>query len=344
VSEQVFVNPMVAGRLSIVIPNWNGKHHLETCLPSLVAQTYADIEVIIADNASNDGTQTYVHEHFPKFIIEQLPENRGFTGACNAGMRIATGEFIALLNNDTEVDSHWAAEVVAAFGRHPEAGFLASKMLLFDKRDIFHTAGDFYRVDGQPGNRGVWQQNTGQYDTEEFVFSACGGGSIYRRSMLEKVGLLDEDFFFSLEDVDLAWRAQLQGYRCIYAPRAIIYHKLSASGGGVTASFHDGRNTLYLLIKNYPAALWRRYWWPIVRNQFSIAKSALRAWRGEAARAKLKGMLAGILNAPRMLPKRRAIQQSRRVSIEYLESVLTPLPDKSHQKRSAEVSVASQIS
>ncbi|MBI5930073.1 MAG: glycosyltransferase family 2 protein [Chloroflexi bacterium] len=330
-----FIHPPVNGRLSIIIPNWNGKHHLETCLPSLVAQTHSDIEVIIADNASTDGTQAFVGEHFPQFLIEQLPENRGFTGACNAGMRVATGEFIALLNNDTEVDPNWAAQVIAALGRHPEAGFVASKMLLFDQRDTFHTTGDFYRVDGQPGNRGVWQQDTGQYETEEYVFSACGGSSVYRRSMLEKIGLLDDDFFFSLEDVDLAWRAQLQGYRCIYAPQAIVYHKLSASGGGATASFHDGRNTLYVLIKNYPTALWRRYGWVVLRNQSKIAWSALRAWRGAAARAKLRGMLAGILTLPRMLPKRRAIQQSRCVSIEYLESVLTPVYDKRHAKRSS---------
>lgn len=322
-----FIHPPVKGRLSIIIPNWNGKHHLETCLPSLVVQTHSDIEVIIADNASTDGTQAYVREHFPQFLIEQLSENRGFTGACNAGMRVATGEFVALLNNDTEVDPQWAAEVIAVLARHPEAGFVASKMLLFDKRDTFHTAGDFYRVDGQPGNRGVWQQDMGQYETEEYVFSACGGSSVYRRSMLEKIGLLDDDFFFSLEDVDLAWRAQLQGYRCIYAPHAIVYHRLSASGGGPTASFHDGRNTLYILIKNYPAALWRRHGWSVLRNQTQIAWSALRAWRGEAARAKLRGMAVGIFGLPRMLPKRRVIQQSRSVSIEYLESVLTDIHD-----------------
>lgn len=328
------IHPPVSGRLSIIIPNWNGKHHLETCLPSLVAQTHPDIEVIIADNASTDGTQAYVRQHFPQFIIAQLPANRGFTGACNAGMRVATGEFIALLNNDTEVDPDWVAEVIAAFGRHPEAGFVASKMLLFDRRNVLHTAGDFYRVDGQPGNRGIWQQDTGQYDSEGYVFSACGGSSVYRRGMLEKIGLLDDDFFFSLEDIDLAWRAQLAGYRCIYAPNAKVYHRLSASGGGVTASFHDGRNTLYVLIKNYPTALWRRYGWLVLRNQFNTAWSALRAWRGEAARAKLRGMLVGIFTLPRMLQKRRAIQQNRSVSIEYLESILTPVYDKHDTKRS----------
>ncbi|NDJ86073.1 MAG: glycosyltransferase family 2 protein, partial [Chloroflexi bacterium] len=240
----VFVTSMVPGRVSVIIPNWNGKQHLETCLSALRNQTHPDIEVIIADNASQDGSQDLIRNQFPECIIEQLPENRGFTGACNAGIRIASGEFVALLNNDTEVDPNWVAELVAAFERHPAAGFLASKMLLFDERDRFHTAGDFYRVDGQPGNRGVWMKNVGQFEREEPVFSACGGSSIYRRTMLAHIGLLDDDFFFSCEDLDLAWRAQLQGYQCLYVPRAIVYHRLSASGGGVTASFYDARNTV----------------------------------------------------------------------------------------------------
>ncbi len=321
----MFVSKMVPGRLSIVIPNWNGRHHLAICLPSLVAQTYADIEVIIADNASTDGSQQLVWEHYPSYIVEQLPTNRGFTGACNAGMRIASGEFIALLNNDTEVDLNWATEIVSAFERYPNVGFLASKMLLFDKRNCFHTAGDYYRLDGQPGNRGVWEKDEGQYDQEEYVFSACGGSSVYRRTMLEDVGLLDEDYFFSDEDLDLAWRAQLKGYPCLYVPRAIVYHRLSASGGGVTASFYDGRNALFLLLKNYPGPLWKRYRTAILRTQWRDFWSALKAWRGAEARATLRGKLAALRFFPRMLRKRRAIQRGRRVPIAYLESILTPV-------------------
>jgi GT2 family glycosyltransferase len=328
----VFLNPMVAGRFSIIIPHWNGKQHLEVCLSALRAQTYPDIEIIIADNASEDGSQDYIRENFPECIIEQLPENRGFTGACNAGMRIATGEYICLLNNDTEVDHQWVSELIAAFKKYPDVGFLASRMMLFDRRDHFHTTGDFYRVDGMPGNRGVWEKDTGQYDKPEYMFSACGGSSVYRRNMLEEVGLLDDDFFFSCEDLDLAWRAQMMGYQCLYVPTAIVYHKLSASGGGVTASFHDGRNHLYLLFKDYPRELWKKYKWAILRNQFKNAWAALRSWRGKAARAKLRGMLAGLHTARKMLRKRRAIHNTRRVSIEYLESILTPLNGQLHPR------------
>ncbi len=313
-------------RFSVVIPNWNGAHHLPPCLDALRAQTYPDIEVIVADNASHDGSQQLLAERYPEVRLVQLPKNRGFTGACNAGMEAATGEYVSLLNNDTEVDPNWVAEVVAAFERHPEAGLVASKMLLFDRRDTFHTAGDLYRVDGRLMNRGVWQQDRGQYDQEDYVFSACGGSSAYRRRMLDEIGLLDDDFFFSAEDMDLAWRAQLTGYRCVYAPNAVVYHKLSATGGGVTASFYDGRNMIWILIKDYPAALWRKHGWKILRAQWSLFWEAVRAWRGAAARARLRGMAASLLGVPRMYRKRRSIQRRRRVSIAYLETILTPMP------------------
>jgi GT2 family glycosyltransferase len=319
----------VNSEFSVIIPNWNGVEHLPTCLDSLRRQTIERVEVMVVDNGSTDGSLQLLGDRYPEVRLLALGENRGFAGACNAGMRAAEGEFTVLLNNDTEVDAQWLEEVRSAFKRHPEAGMVASKMLLFDRRDMFHTAGDFYRVDGVPGNRGVWQQDDGQYDDEEYVFGACGGSAAYRREMLAEVGLLDEDFFYSCEDVDLAWRAQLAGWRCVYAPRAIVYHKLSATGGGTTASFYDGRNTIYLLVKDYPGDLWRTHWRAVAAQQVQRALEALRAWRGAAARARLKGQLAGLITGiPRMLPKRRSVQRRRTVDRSYLERVLTGIDER----------------
>jgi GT2 family glycosyltransferase len=313
--------------LSIIIPNWNGGKFLPTCLDALGNQTYPSIEVIIADNASRDGSQELIRSQYPQVTLVELAENRGFTGACNAGIQVASGVYIALLNNDTEVDVGWAAAVVGAFEQHPEIGIVASKMLLFDKRDHIHTAGDYFTLDGRAGNRGVWQKDEGQFDTEEYVFGACGGSSVYRKTMLDQIGILDNDFFFSLEDIDLAWRAQLTGWRCLYTPKAIVYHHLSATGGGVTASYYDGRNLIFTLVKNYPTALWRKHGWRILQAQFKLAWEAARAWRGEAARARLRGMWAGLWQSPRMWRKRCTIQSMRRITIEELEAVLSPAQD-----------------
>jgi GT2 family glycosyltransferase len=319
--------------ISVVIPNWNGAHLLPTCLDSLRRQSYAEREIIVVDNASTDGSLELLARDYPDVRVVSLPRNTGFTGACNAGIRASHSEFVALLNSDTQADERWLAEVVAAFERRPEAGLVASKMLLFDRRDTLHTAGDFVRLDGTPGNRGVWQRDVGQFDREEYVFSACGGSAAYRRAMLDEIGLLDEDFFFSLEDVDLAWRAQLAGWKCVFAPKAVVYHKLAATGGGPTASFYDGRNMLWVIAKNYPGSLWKRHWREVLGAQLRITGEALRAWRGEAARARLRGQLAGLLGLPRLLRKRRAIQSSRRVSDEYLRQVLSNPRTNDEDKR-----------
>lgn len=309
---------------SIVIPHWNGKKFLQTCLDALRNQSYESIEVIIVDNNSHDGSQQYIKDNYPEVKLIELPENRGFTGACNAGMETAQGDFIALLNNDTEADSKWAESVVDAFLRHEDVGIVASKMLLFNQRDHIHTAGDGFTTDGRAFNRGVWQKDEGQFDKEDYVFGACGGSSAYRKELLEQIGLLDDDFFFLLEDMDIAWRSQMAGWRTLYTPNAIVYHHLSATGGGATASFYDGRNSLYLIVKDVPIELWRKYGWQIIRKQISIAWDALKAWRGEAARARLKGMLVGLRDMPRILKKRREIQSQRKESVEYIETILSP--------------------
>ncbi|MGB1251160.1 MAG: glycosyltransferase family 2 protein [Candidatus Promineifilaceae bacterium] len=312
---------------SIIIPHWNGKQHLDDCLTALRNQTFRNFEILLVDNGSTDGSQAYIRETFPEVMLIELAENRGFTGACHAGWKASRGDLIILLNNDTEVDTNWLSEVVGAFGRYPEAGIVASKMLLFDKRDTFHTAGDLMYLNGTPNNRGVWQADEGQFDCEEYVFSACGGSSAYRRALLEEIGFLDDDFFFSCEDVDIGWRAQLAGWRCVYAPSAIVYHKLKATGGSVTGSYYDGRNFLFLLWKNYPLSLFKTHWRVVLGGQLKITREAIRHWRGEAARARLKGQLAGILGLPAMRDKRRIIQANRRVTDDYLLSILSQIDE-----------------
>jgi len=308
--------------LSIVIPNWNGARFLPACLDALARQSWRRLEVIVVDNASSDGSCALLRRDYPQLRLSELPHNAGFTGACNAGLRVARGELLGLLNNDTEAHPEWAAAVVDAFRRHPQVGAVASKLLLHDRRDHLHTAGDHFSLDGRAGNRGVWQRDCGQFEREEYVFSACGGAAVYRRSMLDQIGLLDDDFFFSCEDVDLGWRAQLAGWRCLYTPQAIVYHHLSATGGGVTASYYVGRNQIYLLVKNYPADLWRRHGRLVLGAQWQLLREALAAWRGAEARARLRGMLAGLCGLPRMWRKRAAVQAGRQVSLQYLEELL----------------------
>jgi GT2 family glycosyltransferase len=308
--------------LSIIIPNWNGARHLPTCLDSLRRQTYSHLEVVLVDNASTDDSVALVQDRYPEVRLVLLSENLGLTGGINRGIQAARGDIIAPLNNDTEVSPSWARALVTALLDHPDAGIAASKMLLFDRRDTLHSAGDAYGVDGIPVNRGVWQKDEGQFDDDVYIWGGCGGAVAYRRAMLDDIGLFDQDLFMYCEDVDLNWRAQLAGYRCVFAPGAVVYHHLSATGGGEIASFYTGRNTLWVLAKNYPGELLRCYWWRILRAQVKIAWEALRAWRGAAARARLRGQLAGLLGLPRWLAKRRKARARWRVSPETIEEML----------------------
>jgi len=313
---------MATPRVAVIIPNWNGAHLLRPCLASLRQQTYADFEVIVADNASHDDSLAMLRDEFPEVRVLALDTNGGYTGGCNAGIRASKSEIAVMLNNDTEADPAWLAELVAALDRHPEAGMATSRIMLYDRREILNAAGDIYRRDGTPDSRGVWQPYGPPYDRERPVFGGSGGALALRRAMLDEIGLFEEAFFMYCEDVDLSWRAQLHGYRCVYAPQAVIYHRLSATGGGALASYYVGRNTIWVVARNYPPPLWRRHWRAVVGRQARIGWEALRAIRGQAARARLRGQLAGLCTWGRWRAHRRRLWRQARVEASDLESML----------------------
>lgn len=307
---------------SVIIPNWNGirLQLLPTCLNALGAQTYRDFEIVVVDDCSTDDSREFLAREFPDVRVVGNEKNLGFAPSVNAGIRAARGEIVVLLNNDTEADPAWLAEIARAFDENPRAGMVACKLRLFDQRDHIHSAGDFYRVDGIPGNRGVWETDAGQYDDARGVFGACGGAAAYCKTMLAEIGGFDEALGSYCEDVDLNWRARLAGYAVAYAPRAIVYHRVSATGGGALASFFVGRNFIWVIAKNYPSGLWKKYWRKILRAQLYITFDALKSWRGAAARARLRGQIAGALGLPRWLARRREV--IRRASEAEIEAVL----------------------
>ncbi|MBI2906570.1 MAG: glycosyltransferase family 2 protein [Chloroflexi bacterium] len=309
--------------VTVIIPNWNGRAHLPTCLEALRGQTFHDFRAVVVDNGSTDDSVPFLRSDYPEVEVLRLPKNVFFSGAVNEGIRQSESPLIALLNNDTEAEPLWLEELVRALDEHPEAGMAASKMLLFDRRDVLNSAGDFYGADGIPGNRGVWERDEGQYDAQTLVFGACAGAALYRRSMLDDIGLFDEDFVGYCEDVDLSFRAQLGGYRCVFAPKARVYHRLSATGGGRTASYLCGRNFIGVIVKDMPGSLIGKHWCKLLATQVGYALHSLWHARELAARARLRGQLAGLAQMPKMLEKRRSIQASRRVRDEYIESILS---------------------
>ncbi|HEY3063264.1 MAG TPA: glycosyltransferase family 2 protein [Chloroflexota bacterium] len=309
---------------SVIVPSFNGAHLLPACLDSLLRQTYTPLEVIVADGASHDATPQ-VLERYPSVRLLTLRRNRGFTGNVNAGLRAARGEALLLLNNDAEAEQDWVAASMETLLGDPNLGSVASKILYADRRTI-NSAGDLFGRDGAPRQRGVGQMDGPSWNCEEPVFGASGGAAAYRRRMLADVGVLDEDFFMYLEDVDLAFRAQLRGWSCVYQPRARVYHAGGASAPGPLVSFYNGRNLIRLLIKNVPAGLVPTLLPAGLRYQAHRARAAMAAWRGAEARATLRGQLAGLAELPRHLAARGPIQARRRVSNAALYALLSPDP------------------
>jgi GT2 family glycosyltransferase len=310
------------GLVSVVVPNYNGAAYLPECLDSLRAQTYEPLEIIVVDDASTDGSVDRVGVSYRETRLIRLARNSGFARAANEGIAASRGEIVALLNNDAVAQPEWIAELVAALQRHPDAGSAASKILLRDPPGVLNSAGDVFSRNGVPNNRGAWELDEGQYDDEVEIFGASGAALAFRRAMLADVGLFDERFFMYCEDVDLAFRAQLAGYRCVYAPRAVVRHRLSASGGGQLASYYCGRNFVWLAVRDLPAAAWGRYWPAILVKHLGLAMQSILHVRERAARARLAGQLAGLVGAPRFVAERHALNQRRRVSDAYLLSLL----------------------
>ncbi len=307
---------------SLVIPNFNGSQYLPDLFAGLAAQTFTDFEVIFADDASSDDSVVWVEANAPQARLLISHRNRGFVATINAAVKAALGQVLVLLNNDTQPDPEFLAELAKTVCAHPQAGIVAPKLLLFDERDRIHAAGDLMGRDGIPRNRGVWSIDSGQFEGPDGIFGGCGGAMAVRRALWDALDGFDEEFWMYLEDVDFAFRAQLLGWQSVFAPAARVYHKLGGSGGDKLSSFYVGRNTLWTLAKNMPTSLLLRHSAHILHAQISIAADALCNCRGAAARARLRGQLAGLISLPRILRKRATVQARRVRKDEEIERLL----------------------
>jgi GT2 family glycosyltransferase len=302
--------------VSVIIVNWNGRKFLAKCLESLLHQAYRRFSIILVDNGSNDCSIDFVIRNYPEVKTIALPKNVGFSVANNIAIKTVHTEYVALLNNDAVAHPLWLQSLVGALEAYPEAGFAASKMLFYDNPEIIDRAGDSYTRAGAGLLRGR-AEPASSYNRQEWIFGACAAAALYRTRMLWDIGLFDENFFLLYEDVDLSFRAQLRGYKCLYVPEAIVYHKGSGSiiYDSPTSVYYGHRNLEWVYIKNMPAGL-------IIKTLFPHIIYDMAAFFFFAARGRSKDFIKAKWDAlkglNKVLKKRRQIQDNRKVGNDYI--------------------------
>jgi GT2 family glycosyltransferase len=322
--------------VSIIIVNYNGRRLILDCLKSLERQSFADFEVIIVDNGSLDGSlaaiQQFSEETSLDYLIRIIPlgRNLGFAGGNVEGLRYADGKYIALLNNDTEPDERWLEELVKAMESDPVAGICASKLIVYGT-DIIDSAGDGFSTALKGFKNGEGEKVS--FDNgKEYVFGACAGAALYRREMIKEIGFLDEDFFSIYEDTDLNLRAQLHGWKVMYVPTAIVYHKVRSTIGSMskTAIYYALRNSEFVRFKNIPVSLFLRFMPEFILGM--VAEFTYFVIKHRHPILYFKAKIDAMRMLPRILSKRAIILKKRKVSDQYLFDIMTPVWEKDFMK------------
>lgn len=253
VLETVPEKPLV----SVIIVNWNGKEHLQKCLPSLYEQSYKDIEVIVVDNASDDGSIEYIKENFRKVKILTNEKNLGFAEANNVGYLVSKGEYILFLNNDTEVTKNFLIKLIGVLASNKKIAGVQSKIFLMDEKDKLDSVGAFLTNSGFLYHYGIRKKDSKKYKKQIGIYSAKGACMMFRKNVLERAKIdseiFDSKYFAYFEETDLCHRVWLAGFRIIFVPDSIIYHKMGATSSRLKnpfIQFHSYKNRINSYIKN----------------------------------------------------------------------------------------------
>jgi GT2 family glycosyltransferase len=318
--------------ISVAVVNWNRREYLRACLESLARQVHADFEVILVDNGSSDGSAEMVRSEFgsrPGFHVSLISNatNRGFCGANNQAFASARGRFIALLNNDAEAEPDFIAALRRVFEIAPDIGMAAAKVLVHEDPRRIDKVGHLIYPDGQNRGHGTGEIDHGQYDGMRECLWPDGCAAMYRKAMLDQVGGFDEDFYMFGDDAELGLRARIAGWRCVYAPGAVVRHHRGGSlhPGSRQRIFLIERNRVLLAAKLFP-------WSLLVLNGYYYALRlaggllAAAGEKGELARFPglwnkiklaatiLRADFAALTMLPRMLRKRRDIKRLARLT------------------------------
>lgn len=313
---------MNSEKVFVVVPNWNGEDWVAECIDSLLKQTYA-CNIVVIENGSVDNSIAILKKYGKKITILEQPKNLGFAGGVNVGIRYALAHdatYIALFNNDAVADKDWAKQLVQTIHAKKTIGMVAAKILHTDQATLDST-GDFYTIFGLPFPRGRGAKDVGQFDSQLELFGVSGGASLYRSDMLREVGLFDEDFFAYFEDVDVSFRAQLAGWEARFAPKARVYHRISATSSRLSGfgSYQTAKNIPLLYLKNMPGYLFWKYL-PLAAYWYA-RMAAARVVKGGFLPF-IKGWFRALLLTPKKLRERRYIQAKRKITTQAIDDMI----------------------
>lgn len=303
---------------SIIIVTWNAVHHLKRFLPSVVKTDYSSVEIIIADNASDDGSAEWVRNTYPECKIVSFQENHGYCGGNNRAAEHANGEVLIFLNNDVETDPAWLNALDEAF-RVQKADIVQPKMRAVENRRYFEyagAAGGFIDWMGYPFCRGrvfdVVEEDQGQYDETTNIFWASGAAFAIRKNLFLKTGGFDEDFEFHMEEVDLCWRCHHMGSTIVCEPKSVVYHLGGGSlpMGSPRKVFYNYRNSLIMLTKNLESFWLPKLLFRLLLDGVAGLRSLIQGKPGETW-AIIRAHFSYYRMFGRIFKKRRVVQQSK---------------------------------
>ena len=310
--------------VSITIVTWNSAKYLDECFASLLRQDCPDLEVIIVDNASDDGTRAVLERIEPHWRVIYNDKNVGFAAGQNQAIRASLGEWVLCLNPDVVLSPDFIMQLVRAGEAHPEAGSLCGKLLRWDadgdprQTNMIDSTGIYFTRNMRHLDRGAEEIDRGQYDRAQYVFGASGAAAFFRRDFIDDVSVegefFDEEFFAFREDGDLAWRAQLMGWKCLYTPKAVAWHVRRVTPERrkdlpLVINWHSAKNRFLMRGKNASGWLCWRLFFPVLwRDIMTFGYAAVcdrRLWSAVVYWWKARDSIRH---------KRAIIQSRRRVS------------------------------